>query len=144
MATKSSMTADPGPTEPARSAGSRTPMVLGVVALVVGACWAWFGGVPFSHDVSQLCPGFGGLKEGALAGTSQTWWPPGAIECQITEPGGGMRHTTVFLWRDYASVALLAAAVGLAAAARQSQAFGTAALAAGLTLLSAMTLLFGN
>ena len=92
----------------------RQPVILAVLVLIAGTCWAWLGGPPFHHGVNEVCAGFANAEEGTSAGTSLSWWPPGAIDCVITTPDGSRRESTFLPWRDYLSVALFAAAVAAA------------------------------
>ena len=129
-----------------RTGRRRVPIALAVATLVSGLFLAWLGAVPFSHDIVALCPGFTASPEGSSAGTAHTWWPPGAIECVITEPGGTTRARTVIPWRDYLSVVLFAGAVGIAAAAGAAprrRRVAARALAGVLACLSIYTLFAG-
>jgi hypothetical protein len=130
-----------------RTGGRRGPIALAVATLVCGLFLAWLGAMPFSHGIDALCPGFTASPEGSSAGTAHTWWPPGAIECSITGPGGTTRATTVMLWRDYLSVVLLAAAVGIPAAGTaprpRRRRLAARALAGALACLSMYTLFAG-
>lgn len=130
-----------------RTRGRRAPIALTVATLVCGLCWAWLGAVPFSHDIDALCPGFPASPEGSSAGTAHTRWPPGAIECLITGPGGTTRATTVMPWHGYLSVVLLAGAVGIAAAGARPRPrrrrVAVRALAGVLACLSMYTLFAG-
>lgn len=130
-----------------RTAGWRVPIAFAVVTLVSGLSMAWLGAVPFSSDIDALCPGFTASPEGSSAGATHTWWPPGAVECVITGPGGTTRTTTVMPWRNYLSVVLFAAAVGIAAAGAKPRPrrrrMAARALAAVLFCLSIYTLFTG-
>ncbi len=120
------------------------PIALAVATLVSGLFFAWLGAVPFSHDIDALCPGFTASPEGSSAGTARTWWPPGASDCVITEPGGTTRATTAMPWRDYLSIVLFAGAVGIAAAAGAAPRPRRRRVAAGgLACLSIYTLFVG-
>jgi hypothetical protein len=92
----------------------RWPVVLAVLALVLGTAWAWLGGIPFTREPIQVCTGYG-AQEATSSHTELSFWPPGAIDCRYTRPGGATGESTFMPWMDYLSVALFAATVGLGA-----------------------------
>jgi hypothetical protein len=76
--------------------------------LVAGFLAVW-GGLTPGDDESELCPP---LTETAGYAIDSQLWPPGTLECTVTD-GETVATRTTFPWRGYATVVLVAPAVAV-------------------------------
>jgi hypothetical protein len=97
-----------------RRHGGFKAAVFGAAAFVAGLAWASIGAVPFGREPDVTCPGSVDV-EGTSYETRFAWWPPGATRCSYTTPAGEVRESTYVPWLEWATVAVCALGVGLAA-----------------------------
>ncbi len=103
------------------------PVVLALCVFVGGFALIWAGFSPLNEDPLLFCPGGLEMDERSSLSTEPALWPPGTTRCEYTTAQGVSSSRIFVPWRDWVSLALFAAAVGVAAA-------GRLVLAAGLVL----------
>jgi len=103
------------------------PVVLALCVFGVGFALIWAGFSPLNADPLLFCPGGLAMGETTSLSTEPALWPPGTTRCEYTTADGVSSSRIYVPWRDWLSLALFAAAVGVAAA-------GRLVLAAGLVL----------
>jgi hypothetical protein len=113
---------------------TRRAAMVGIVALLAGVAWAAVGAIPFGQEPDVLCPGYGDV-EGTSYETRATWWPPGGTRCTFTTPAGEARESTYVPWHEWATVAVCALAVALAAFALMTSRHRLRAAYAAIVLL---------
>jgi hypothetical protein len=89
---------------------------------LIAAMWLWAGALVLAwaiavaatrDDPEALCPG-ADLVEGSSYSTEFVLWPPGAIACDFTAPGGAVTRYVSFPGTEWGSVLLFAAAMACA------------------------------
>ncbi len=88
------------------------PVVLALCVFGFGFAVIWAGFSPLSEDPFLFCPGVPQV-EGISVEVEPALWPPGTTRCDY-----GSSSRIFVPWRDWLSLALVAAAVGLAATGR--------------------------